>query len=363
MRFRLLRPLDGYVLNEFVKIMTATALGFPVLVIIIDITENLDKFLQRSLKPIDIVMAYVYSVPETMFQVLPAAVLFATVFAIGGFTRHAEITAAKASGISFYRFIRPIFFGAAFATGLGLLLAWAVPPANMMRDELLKERQASNAVMRYNFTFLAEGGDRVYQVGTADVLQRSVQGIQIDRKGSGPDYPTYVITAKEGQYSTRRGWLLKNGVVHVLTGDSTNLTIAYDSLRDRHFKEDPKTMMANPKAPDEMGYNDLGDYIQAMQRSGSDVNKLRTERMLKIAIPFTCIVIMMFGAPLATSTQRGGAAYGAAISLGTTVIFLMLVQLTQAIGDKGLVQPELAAWMPTILFFVVGVVLLRRVRT
>jgi lipopolysaccharide export LptBFGC system permease protein LptF len=27
------------------------------------------------------------------------------------------------------------------------------------------------------------------------------------------------------------------------------------------------------------------------------------------------------------------------------------------------VQPELAAWMPTILFFAVGAVLLRRVRT
>jgi lipopolysaccharide export system permease protein len=72
---------------------------------------------------------------------------------------------------------------------------------------------------------------------------------------------------------------------------------------------------------------------------------------------------MMFGAPLATNNQRGGAAYGAAISLGTTIIFLMLVQLTTAVGDKGIVLPELAAWLPGILFGVIGGILLARVRT
>ena len=32
--------------------------------------------------------------------------------------------------------------------------------------------------------------------------------------------------------------------------------------------------------------------------------------MLKVAIPVTCVIIMLIGAPLATSTQRGGTAYG-----------------------------------------------------
>jgi lipopolysaccharide export LptBFGC system permease protein LptF len=41
----------------------------------------------------------------------------------------------------------------------------------------------------------------------------------------------------------------------------------------------------------------------------------------------------------------------------------MLLQLTQAIGAKGLVPPNLAAWLPGMLFGVVGIVLLARVRT
>jgi hypothetical protein len=40
---RLVRPLDRYVFAEFWKIFTTTALGFPVLVSVIDLTDNLDK--------------------------------------------------------------------------------------------------------------------------------------------------------------------------------------------------------------------------------------------------------------------------------------------------------------------------------
>ena len=362
MRLRILRPLDGYVLAEFLKIFAATALGFPFLVIVIDITESLQKYLLRHVPPLDIAKAYVFGVPETMFQVLPAAVLFATVFSIGGFTRHSEISAAKASGISFYRFIAPIALGAAFAMVLDLFVGAAMPIANAKRDVLLREKQSGEAVMRSNFTFATAQG-RVYKVASADASTGTLDRIEIDRKGTWPDFPTYVIFARSGKWTPRAGWMLKSGVMHVLTGDSTNLTVTFDSLRDRHLTEPPKNLLANQKAPEEMGYVDLGNFIKSMERSGTDVNQLRVERMLKIAIPATCMIIMLFGAPLATSSQRGGAAYGVGVSLGTTVIFLMLVQLTQAVGGKGIVYPELAAWLPGILFLIVGGSLLARVRT
>ena len=362
MRTRLLRPLDRYVLNEFLKILSATAIGFPVLVIIIDVTENLNKYLQRHLPPMDIAKAYVFGVPWTMFQVLPAAVLFATVFSIGGFTRHSEISAAKASGISFYRFIAPVAWGAAIATVLGLLLGAAMPAANSRRDTLLREKRSGDAVTRSNFTFATAQG-RVYKVMLADANAGTLQHLEIDRKGHWPDYPSYVIYAGQAKWSGGKGWMLDSGVLHVMTGDSSNLTVTFDSLRDNALTEPPKNLLANQKAPDEMGYVDLGNFIAAMERSGTDVNQLRVERMLKIAIPATCMIIMLFGAPLATSNQRGGAAYGVGVSLGTTVIFLMLVQLTQAIGGKGLVNPELAAWLPGMLFLAVGAALLARVRT
>lgn len=357
-----LHPLDKYVLAEFWKVLAATALGFPLLVIVIDISEKIDNYLQRDLPVADIVLAYVYGIPDTMFLVLPAAVLFATVFTVGGFTRHNEITAAKASGVSFHRFIAPIAIGALVSAGVGLVLSEVVPPLNAKRLELLQEKAVRSANRRTNFTYASELG-RVYKIGSAEVATGSMQGVEIERKGLGPDYPTYVVAASTGQYREGSGWMLANGVMHILPDSLTNLTVRFDSLRDRHFTEAPAHLMANAKAPAEMGYADLGRFIDAMERSGADVNKLRVERMLKIAIPVTCVIIMMIGAPLATSTQRGGTAYGIAISLAITVIFLVLLQLTQAIGAGGLIKPELAAWLPGSIFAVVGAILLIRVRT
>jgi lipopolysaccharide export system permease protein len=93
------------------------------------------------------------------------------------------------------------------------------------------------------------------------------------------------------------------------------------------------------------------------------VNTIKVERALKIAVPITCIIIALFGAPLATSTQRGGAAWGIGLSLGVTVAFLIAIQLTKAIGGEGVMDPVLAAWAPNSLFAVGGLILLARVRT
>jgi len=360
---RVLKPLDRYVLAEWVKIFTGTALGFPLLVIVIDLTEKLDKFLNRKLSPQDIALAYLYGIPDTMFLVLPAAVLFATVFSVGAFTRHSEITAAKASGISFYRFILPMGFGALLATVVGLGIGAVSPYTNARRVELLKERQFTNRSTRFNFAYAAEG-TRVYTIGGADVDKRALDGVVVERKGNGAAYPTYFVSARSAKYDARRQrWTLLSGTMHILPTDSMNISIAFDSLRDRRMTEEPRALMASSKVPDEMTYAELGAFIGALERSGSDVGALKVGRMLKIAIPVTCVIIMLFGAPLATSTQRGGTAFGVGISLGTTVIFLMLVQLTQAIGAKGMVPPNLAAWLPGIVFGAVGVMLLSRVRT
>jgi len=185
----------------------------------------------------------------------------------------------------------------------------------------------------------------------------------IERKGNGPEYPSYVITASTARYKPSKGWVLQNGAMHVIPDSLHNMTFSFDSLVDRHFTEAPKQLTLAQKAPADMGFRELGRFITSMERSGAEVNELRVERMLKIAIPITCIVILLFGAPLATSTQRGGAAYGIGLSLATTVIFLMLIQLTKGIGGKGIIPADLAAWLPSIIFGVVGAILFARVRT
>lgn len=363
-RFRILHPLDRYVLTEFTKIFVATAIGFPVLLTVFDLTDNIDKYLSRNLPRGDIALSYLYWLPESMYMVLPAAVLFAAVFSISGFTRHSEITAAKASGISFHRLTLPIYIASMGAAALTLVLSELAPAGNKRRNELLEEVRFTSGTERYNFAFAGEAG-RVYTVAQLRAATGLADGMQVERKGKPGDatYPTWLVSSSRGQWIDAKGWTLVNGTMHIMAESTRTVTIAFDSLRDRHLNETPTQLLASPKAPEDMRYEELGRYIAALERSGSDVNTLKVERALKIAVPITCIIIALFGAPLATSTQRGGAAWGIGLSLAVTVAFLVFIQLTKAIGAKALMDPELAAWLPNAVFGLGGAVLLWRVRT
>lgn len=359
---KLVHPLDKYVFSEWFKIFLATTLGFPLLLILFDATDNLDKYLAKKLPPGNIALSYFYWLPDSIFLILPAAVLFATVFSIGSFTRHSEITAAKASGVSFYRFIAPIFLGALIAAGLGLVLGEYAPLATRRRLELLERQTVSNTSQRFNFAYAADAG-RVYKVQTLFVGRNSIDGITIERKGKGPSYPSYILTSPNANYKPRKGWQIAKGTMHILLDSLTNMTIQFDSAYDHKFTERPQDLMLTPKAPEDMNFGDLGKFIRAMERSGADVDRLKVERMLKIVIPITSVIILLFAASLATSTQRGGAAYGVGLALGTTVIFIFLVQLTKGLGSNGLIPPEVAAWTPSIVFGTLGAILFWRVRT
>ena len=360
-------PLDQYVFMEWVKIFCSTAVGLPLLLVIIDLTDHLQTYLSRDIPRADIAMSYVYWMPQSMFMALPAAVLFATVFSIGNFTRHSEITAAKASGISFYRMTAPILLGALLAACLDVTIAEIVPITDARRTVLLRESAEQSGTQRSNFAYAAEYG-RVYKAQSLDVVQGTLLSPQIERKGTGPDYPTVLISAAQGRYihgpAGKPGWwVLESGEMHVVRDSQPAQDFTFSSLRDRRMTERPEELMAKPHSPQEMRFMELSRFIRSLERSGGDANLLRVERALKIAIPVTCLVIALFGAPLATSTQRGGTAYGIGVSLATTITFLMLIQLTKAVGGKGLLAPDVAAWIPNVLFAVMGLFLLARVRT
>jgi lipopolysaccharide export system permease protein len=359
---RLARPLDRYVFGEFLRVFAVTALGFPVLVFVLDLVQNLNKYLGRGLAPGALALSYLYWIPDTLFLVLPAAVLFATVFTIGALTRHSEITAAKASGISFHRFILPIVWGAVLAAGLDLVLGETAPAANAVRARLIGESRDASGTARANFAYASDAG-RVYEVQLLLVDSGRLVRPQVERRGGGADFPGVLAAAADAGYRSDRGWMLHTGSVHLMPADSVTLSFAFDSVLDRRMHERPRDLLLTSKAPADMDYRELGAFIAAMERSGAEVGRLRVERMLKLAIPATCVIILLFGAPLATSTQRGGAAYGVGLSLGATVVFLILVQLTRAVGGKGLIQPELAAWIPSALFGLAGAIMLARTRT
>jgi lipopolysaccharide export system permease protein len=350
--------LDRYVLQSWLRLFLLTILGFPIVATLIDVTDNLKKLLDRGIPFGGIALGYAYLLPEKMFEIIPAAVLVATVFTVGTLGRHSELTAAKAGGISFHRFVLPIYVGAVFAAGLCLALEELAPAMTERKVQIHGERAGSRG-QRYNFVYRAERG-WVYTVRTLDAPNKRLTDLVLTRQSA--ILPSLAITADSAIWDST-GWRLWGGSSRAIVDGAEQASFRFRSMRLSSMKELPSDLLAEPRRPEEMRYAELGRYIEAVENSGSDAGKVRVMRALKLAVPATCIIIAFFGAPLAMTSYRAGTAIGIGISLATTIVFLLLVQLSQALGAGGLVKPEAAAWLPNAVFGLAAVVLLLRART
>jgi lipopolysaccharide export system permease protein len=357
------RILDRYLLKEWIKTFTLAALGLPLFVIIIELAEKLDEYLVKDLTGTAIALGYFFSLPDRIFLILPAAVLFATVFSVGNMSRHSELTAAKASGRGMHRVVLPVLLAATAAAGLGLVIGELTPPATRRQIELLEEGPRRARTSRYNFVYRAEEG-WVYQIRQLNATRYNLRDLVLEREGTGPEYPTLAVQARRAQWDTTEArWTLANGRLRVISGAPTETAFAFDSAHVRSMVERPADLLVEPKKPQEMRYAELGRYVDALERSGGDGRLLRVEQALKIAVPITCIIIAFFSIPFVASGPRVGGAWGVAVALGTAIVFLVLVQLSRTIGSGGLLPPTLAAWVPNILFGVSGLWMFRRAPT
>ena len=357
------RLLDRYLLIQWLKLFTVTTLGFPLVSIAINLTDQLSRLIDNGLTARQIAVSYLYGIPENMFLIMPAAVLFATVFTVGNLGRHSELTAAKAGGISFYRLIRPLIIVSALAGLLAYAVGELAVGSTARMNRIQKKQEDVVAAGRYNFVYRADGG-WVYIIQSLNLAARRLEQVVFERQGSGLDYPALIVSADSATYDrATRGWKLWHGTSRIVADAAHEATFEFSTMRLRAVTEAPADLLVQPKSPDEMRYAELGRYIESLRRSGNDVAKLRVEQALKIALPVACLVIALFAAPMAVTTQRAGPAAGVAISLGTTVLFLMMTQIAQAVGNGGAVNPVLAAWFPDLVFTLFALVLLARVRT
>ena len=169
--------------------------------------------------------------------------------------------------------------------------------------------------------------------------------------------------AETARWNSKEGWRMEQGYLRVLTQAGEERSFSFATLRLPQLRETPEDLLAEPKEPEEMRYAEMTRFIHAIERSGGDARPLVVERAQKIALPLAVFVIVLFGAPLSTSSQRGGAAYGVGVSLVVTLIYLLLFRVMRALGESGMVEPVLAAWVPNIIFLVAGMYLLARVKT
>ncbi len=367
-----MRTLDRYVLRQFLRIFLVCVVGVPLILIIIDLTDRLDTYLAEELTRGSVLMHYLFQVPYQMLLSFPIAALLAAVFTISSMTRHFEISAAKAGGVSFYRLSAPLLWAGLAISLVALALTEVVPAANRKSVDALGETDSQREGVRTAFIYRGDAG-RYYFVDRLNAGRGEISDLLITREGvegegvggEGTDwFQAYDAAAERASWDEERGrWRAEAGRIRLFPARGQVIEFRFDELWQREFTETPQELLARPKGEEEMGYAELGRYIDALERSGAKTGKLRVEQQLKLAFPFTCFIIVLFGVPLANSSRKGGASLSIGIALATTIVFLTLIRVAQAMGASGTLPPPVAAWLANGIFLVAGLVLYARVQT
>jgi lipopolysaccharide export LptBFGC system permease protein LptF len=155
------------------------------------------------------------------------------------------------------------------------------------------------------------------------------------------------------------GWEWQDGVRREFAGDR-EVAIPFAAFRPEGLTLRPEDLERPDRKPDEMSYVELSRAVERRRLSGTPVLRERVELHLKVAFPFSALVMALFGAPLASSLRRTGRGTVFGICLLLSFIFYGGIKGCQALGWNGFLSPALAAWLPNAAFACLGVAIFLR---
>ena len=362
---KLLGTLDRYVLRQWLGTFLLSAIGIPVVAVLIHLSELFGKLTKKGVPLPDILLGELFFLPYQMTLLLPAAVLFATVFTLNALGRNSELTAVKAGGISFWRLILPMVALAVIAVPTNFALQEVAATSSSRQKELHRDRlSVSSSLDRFNFAFMAPTG-WTYAIRELHRNPGYMRTLLLTPPPGSAGRVGWTITADSATWSARsRRWRLYSGAMFQVADSGSELaTVRFQTLQLAAIGETPSMLLDEGKKGEEMRIGEFRAYLDRLERSGTKPGMLAVDYRLKFALPVACLIVALFGAPLAVTSPRAGAAFGLAVALGSTLVYLTGTQIMKAIGGKGYLDPTVAAWAMNALFLMVAVVLLRRVRS
>ena len=153
---RMIRLLSRYVMRTFATTFLLLVLGLPLLFIIADVTDNIDTYMEKGITGASWRWPTPTSSRSSCSTPFPSRRWSATVFTIGGMTRHQELTAAKAGGVSFYRIFLPIAVMSVFLSAAAFGLGELTPITLQKRAVLMGDQTAVRFGPRVNFVYQTE---------------------------------------------------------------------------------------------------------------------------------------------------------------------------------------------------------------
>jgi lipopolysaccharide export system permease protein len=311
----------------------------------------------------DVMRMILYLLPSFLLVTIPMAFLLAILLAFGRLSGDSEIVAMKASGISLYGLLPPVLSLAVLTYIAGAYITvYAVPEGNTAFKKLLVqvvENRVSLGVKEKVFNDDFPG--IVIYCDRYDESTQTMTGIIIQDERD-PLEPSTII-ATQGTIQAGQG--TRSVRLHLAAG-SIHRTSGREGYRLVQFSDYDLRINLN-NASQSVKRNEV-DMSLAELRSGwnSDLVapelklQMRLEYHRRFALPFACLIFTLVGMPLGIQNQRSGKAAGFALSIFLLLVYYIILSASKTLGEKQLLTPFLAAWVPNLLFVVFGLYLFRK---
>ena len=356
--------LTRYISREFAKLLLLCLVTFVFLYLLVDFIEQSNSFFRHDASIRHVLSYFAYKVPLILFQMLPVAVLLATLLTLTLLSRNSEIIAMKSGGVSIYRIVAPLLVLAALLSGFTFLLNEYVVPFTTERAEYIKRveikgRQPAVRKKRKNIWYKTASG--IYYIRVYHTERREMRDLsffdfdrdfnllrRIDAEGA-------VWIEGDGQ------WEFRSGVIREFRGGDLVANTPFDTRRIP-IPETPEDFSTVAKRSDEMNYRELSEYIRRVEGEGLDVTRHQVDLQGKLSFPLVGLVMALLAIPFGLRGGRqGGVALGIAMAVSIGVVYWLFLGTFLSLGNSGSLPPMVAAWGSHAIFGVLGVIMLLRV--
>lgn len=357
--------LDRYLLKEMMLPFFGTLLLMYVFWALNILFLAMDYIINQH-APFFLAMRFVVlRMPQATPFAFPAACLFSGLLAMGRVMGDNEVTAMRASGIPIWRIVlTPMLFGVSiflvsYATN-EFIAPWSVDQSTRTFYQIIYHTDALPVEPQF-FRKDPDTGN-VFYVTQVSPDNKTMQGVQIYKPARlGPW--TETLQAKTA--------IVKDSALALQDVIDTRYNAdGYVSSQQKvkevtiglPLAETAAEFMSNQNADTwSMDTKHLSQQVTTLENQGvggSALGSMQIQLADKFAWPFSSIIAMFLGVPLALKFGKRGMLLGFAMGILAYVVYYLLITACAALGRNHAINPYLAAWLPNIIMGTTGLVLL-----
>ena len=357
-----LRPkkLDVYIVTKFISTFFVALLLIIGIVIIFDISEKIDNFVEKEAPLRAIVFDYyVNFVPYFMNMFSPLFIFITVIFFTSKMAADSEIIAILSCGISFHRMMVPYIFSAALIALFSLTLnLFVIPDSNKERIafETKYVRDKTKSIGR-NIHYQIAPGEFVFAESFSSwnntAYRFTLEKIEDNKLVS-------KISAETAVYDTvKQSWRLKKYFIRDYNDDLTD-RVRSGKQMDTVLALSVNDFFWNEKVVETYDYFELNELIETQRMRGdANIKYSLIQKNNRFALPFSAFILTIMGVSLSSKKRRGGIGWNIGAGIALAFTYILFMKFSEMFVHTDTLPPALALWLPNIVFTVIAAVLYR----